>query len=212
MSTPTSSLLDSSVVASKENSGHNFTLSGQIDPEPVQSIVQNSAAPEVADLHIRPTNAPIDPDTLKRLIDIRTTILRGGIYGMLVGSTVGYCFHVGIQRTFIRTGISKRFSDKYPKYKIPYKFPKNSLLPTILFFGAMASFSSASVSGRDSFNTVTDIWSINSKPKSTYQAQANESKQDLYKSQNDAFDRRISSIRESKAIKEELEKWGPPTK
>lgn len=195
-----------------ENVGHNFTLSGQIELEPIDSVASNSSVHEVVDLNIRPIDGPIDPDTLKRLKDIRTTILRGGIYGMLVGSLVGYCFHVGIQKTLIRTGITKRFSDKFPRYKIPYKFPKNSLLPTILLFGALSSFSSASVSGRESFNTVTDIWTVNTKAKSAYQQQANETNQMLYKSQSESFNRRIISINESKARKEELEKWGPPTK
>ena len=192
------------MIAPPEEKGHNFTLSG-IEKVEIKEVTE--APVEV--VYIPPQNAPIDPDTMRRLIDVRTTILRGGIYGMLVGSTIGFVFHIGINRLLMRTGRMKRFSLAYPSLRIPHRFPKNSLLPTVLIVGSFVSFTYASMSGRTSLDNVGDIWSANAKPKSEYQQQMNQNKQLLHKSQDEAFDRRTSTIKETKAIKEELEKWGP---
>lgn len=184
------------MIASNEVTGGSSSSSG---------IVENATAENVA-----PSNAPFDPEALKRLVDVRTKILRGGIYGMALGCGVGTVIHITIDKFIMRTGIAKRISLKYPYLRIPHKFPKNSLIPTILCFGAAFSFASSSVSGRNEFNTIGDIWSINAKSKSNYQNQMNQNKYDLHTEQDEAFERRTAQIKESKAIKEELEKWGPP--
>lgn len=76
--------------------------------------------------------------------------------------------------------------------------------------GALGNFCSSSVTGRNSLNSVTDIWTVNSNNKSTYQNQLNKNKSILNNDQEESFIRRTAQIKESKAIKEELAKWGPP--
>lgn len=213
-------LSGSSPTAPNEDIGHNFTLSGPIsDSNASSSSSSGNETEKIQEAGLgskRPQLATLDPATYQKLVDIRTTILLGGIYGMTIGCFVGFAIHRGIDRLLIRTGLTKKFSarfkERYPAYTIPHKFPRHSLLPTVLFFGAIVSFSSASVNGRSALNKVGDMWSLNSKPKSAYQQQMNEEKRALHKSAEESFDRRIISIREGKAIKEELEKWGPPTK
>lgn len=157
-----------------------------------------------------PSNAPFDPEALVRLVEVRTSILKGGIYGMAYGTAIGTIIHISIDRFLIRTGVIKRFSLRNPSLLLPHKLPKHSFLPTILTCGAIGSFTSSCVTGRNSFNAIGDIWSINSKNKSSYQNHLNQIKSNLHTDQDEAFERRTAQIKESKAIKEELEKWGPP--
>jgi hypothetical protein len=149
-----------------------------------------------------PSTSPFEPEVRERLNDVRTKILSGGIYGMVYGVLVGGVVHVTLDKVLMRSGVAKRLSLKYPSLRIPHKFPKNSFLPTILFVGAMASFASACVKGRNSLNLVTDVWTVNSNPKSAYQGQLNKNKYDLYKEQEESFERRTARINEIKAAKE----------
>jgi hypothetical protein len=149
-----------------------------------------------------PSTSPFEPEVRERLNDVRTKILSGGIYGMAYGVLIGGVVHVTLDKVLMRSGFAKRLSLKYPSLGIPHKFPKNSFLPTILFVGAMSSFASASVKGRNSLNLVTDVWTVNANPKSSYQGQLNKNKYDLYKEQEESFERRTARINEIKAAKE----------
>lgn len=162
-----------------------------------------SASNEVA----RPAS-PFQPEVRGRLNDVRTKILSGGIFGMMYGLVLGAVVHVTLDKVLMRSGMAKTISLRYPAYHIPHRFPKNSFLPTVLFFGAMASFASSCVKGRDSLNLVTDVWTIGANPKSGYQSQLNKNKYELHREQEESFERRTAQIRENKAAKEkEHESW-----
>lgn len=156
------------------------------------------------------SNAPFDFETRERLIDVRTQVLRGGLYGMFAGTAIGTLLHLGVDRFIMRSGVARMVSLRFPALHIPHRIPKNSFLPTILAFGALGNFSSSSVSGRNSLNTVTDIWTVNSNSKSSYQNQMRQNKAGLNNDQEESFLRRTAQIKESKARKEELAKWAPP--
>jgi hypothetical protein len=156
------------------------------------------------------TTAPFDPEALVRLVEVRTNILRGGVFGMGYGIAIGTIVHISIDRFLIRTGVIKRFNLRNPSLLLPQKFPRHSFLPTILICGALGSFTSSCVTGRNSFNSIGDIWTTNLNHKSGYQNNQNQMKSNLHTEQDEAFERRTAQIKESKAIKEELEKWGPP--
>lgn len=165
---------------------------------------------ETAPVRGAPSNAPFDPEALVRLVEVRTSILRGGIFGMGYGIAIGTVMHIAADRFLIRTGVVKRFSLRNPSLLLPHRFPRHSFLPTILICGALGSFTSSCVTGRNSFNAIGDIWVTNSNHKSSYQNNQNQVKSNLHTEKNEAFERRTAQIKESKAIKEELEKWGPP--
>ena len=129
---------------------------------------------------------------------------------MVAGTAIGTLLHLGINRFVMKSGVARMVSLRFPALQIPHRIPKNSFLPTILIFGALGNFCSSSVSGRNSLNLVTDIWTVNSNNKSPYQNQLNQNKVGLNKDQEESFHRRTAQIKESKAIKEELAKWGPP--
>lgn len=152
-----------------------------------------------------PSNSPFEPEVRERLNDVRTKILSGGIYGMVYGLLVGGVVHVTLDKVLMRSGFARRLSLKYPKLRIPHKFPKNSFLPTVLFFGAMSSFASSCVKGRNSLNLVTDVWTVNANPKSSYQGQLNKNKYDLYKEKEESFERRTARLKEIRAAKEREE-------
>ena len=155
-------------------------------------------------------NAPFDPETRNRLNDVRTEVLRGGLYGMVAGTAIGTLLHLAINKFVMKSGVARMVSLRFPALQIPHRIPKNSFLPTILMCGALGNFCSSSVTGRNSLNSVTDIWTVNSNNKSTYQNQLNKNKNSLNNDQEESFLRRTAQIKESKAIKEELAKWGPP--
>lgn len=156
------------------------------------------------------SNAPFDFETRERLIDVRTQVLRGGLYGMLAGTAIGTLLHLGVDRFIMRSGVARLVSLRFPALHIPHKTPKNSFLLTILAFGALGNLSSSSVSGRNSLNTVTDIWTMNANSKSSYQNQMRQNKAGLNNDHEESFLRRTAQIKENKVKKEELAKWGPP--
>ena len=129
---------------------------------------------------------------------------------MVAGTAIGTLLHLGIDRFVMKSGVARMVSLRFPALHIPHRIPKNSFLPTILVFGALGNFCSSSVSGRNSLNMVTDIWTVNSNNKSSYQNQLNQNKVGLNNDQEESFHRRTAQIKETKAIKEELAKWGPP--
>ena len=179
--------------------------SNEVESHKSSSSSSNSSSTENEDstkIQLAPSNSPFEPEVRARLNDVRTKILSGGLYGMMYGLVVGGVVHVTLDKVFMRSGVAKRFSLKYPTLRIPHRFPVNSFLPTVLFFGAMASFASSCVKGRNSLNLVTDVWTVNANPKSTYQGQLNKNKYDLYKENEESFERRTARINEVKAAKE----------
>lgn len=179
--------------------------SNEVESHKSSSSSSNSSSTENEDstkIQLAPSNSPFEPEVRARLNDVRTKILSGGLYGMMYGLVVGGVVHVTLDKVFMRSGVAKRLSLKYPTLRIPHRFPLNSFLPTVLFFGAMASFASSCVKGRNSLNLVTDVWTVNANPKSAYQGQLNKNKHDLYKENEESFERRTARINEVKAAKE----------
>jgi hypothetical protein len=160
------------------------------------------------------TSAELDPESFKRLNEVRKDIVKGSIKGLAVGTAVGGLAHYGIEKYLIKSGYTKRISEaltlQFPGWHFPHAFPKFSFLPAIFLSGAVGSFITSAVAGRKSINNVGDIFQEGAKPKSEYQAQMQQSQKKLRTEQNDAFVRREASIKEGKRIREEEAKWSAP--
>lgn len=107
--------------------------------------------------------------------------------------------------------MSENITHKYPNLVIPHAFPRFSLIPAILFSGAIGSFLVSAVDGKKSINNISfDLFVENSKPKSSYQQTMITNQSQIKSLHEESFLRREEAIKKTEEDRKEREKWGPP--
>lgn len=134
-----------------------------------------------------PKRQIIDPETARRLQEVRYKLWEGSFKGAVVGGVTGYVAHAIVK--FIPP-LAEKF--KHPKYATGF-----ILFPMVFF-----SYIGASVSGRNAREYISDIYLKGAKPKSEYGKQMLANQLEVLENADDAYARRQKAIDAAKAARD----------
>mmetsp|Transcript_18296 Transcript_18296/g.18378 ORF Transcript_18296/g.18378 Transcript_18296/m.18378 type:complete len:137 (+) Transcript_18296:232-642(+) len=129
----------------------------------------------------RGTEDILDPDSFRRIADVRRDVWTGGFTGLAVGISFG------VMAYFV--------SSRYPPLK-QYKTNNHFVLITLIS-GSLCSFVGSLSSGRNSIQYVGDIFR-NKSISSSYVSTMKENENDLLNQSEEAYARRVEAIRKKK--------------
>lgn len=125
---------------------------------------------------------PLSEKDIIRMNEVRKSVWKGGIKGLVIGSALGaagsYCC---------------KYSFKMKKYST-----KKYFLPSTLIMGSFMSFLYATIAGKNSVQYVGDIFRTNSNPISSYMKTLHENERQTIESMDESFDRRKEYIENTK--------------
>lgn len=124
----------------------------------------------------------LDPETVRRLNNVRKDIWAGGAKGLGYGLLLGYaCYHCAGYIPQLRRVRSK-----------------NHLVLSVLLGGSLGSFLGATVSGKNAVQHIGDIFQINARSASAYRNQMSDNQRRVVESMDASFESRRAAIERGK--------------